>query len=298
MLSILIPVYNDALNELLAVLSKMTGDLQIPFEICIADDASTASEIQKANQLLAAQHNCRYTRFSENRGRTATRQFLAAQAHYDHLLFLDADVLPLRKNFLTSCVEHLDQAQVVFGGIAYPKTVPPKENALHYTYGKKREVKSVSERNQKAYLALISQHLLIEKSVFLKCNPAEEKAYGLDPYFSHRLEQQQVSVLHIDNPTVHHGIETSAAYLLKTHQALETLVHLEKQQLIPLDYRPLQRVRQALEKRKLAPFLLRQFTRYEHRILKNLCGSNPNLRLFDLYRLCYYLKLKREDETR
>ena len=86
--------------------------MYIAFEICIADDASTASKIEKANQLLAAQHNCRYTRFNENRGRTATRQYLATKAHYDHLLFLDADVLPLRENFLKSCVEHLDKAHV------------------------------------------------------------------------------------------------------------------------------------------------------------------------------------------
>ena len=297
MLSILIPAYNVALDKLLTGLSKMTGDLQIAFEICIADDASTASKIEKANQLLAAQHNCRYTRFNENRGRTATRQYLATKAHYDHLLFLDADVLPLRENFLKSCVEHLDKAQVIFGGIAYPKILPDPERALHYTYGKSREGRSVSKRKKKPYLSLVSQHLLIDKSVFLKCNPAEENAYGLDPYFAHRLDQQQVSVLHINNPTTHFGLETSASYVLKTHQALQTLVRLEHKEKMLRNYRPLQRVARQIVKRNLQHKLLRFFKRYEHHILKNLCGNNPNLRLFDLYRLCYYLKLTLQDES-
>ncbi|MEE3147306.1 MAG: glycosyltransferase, partial [Bacteroidota bacterium] len=93
-LSILIPIYNVALDDLIKRLIPQTEKLQIAFEICIADDASTDAEIQKANALLAEQNQCIYTVFHENRGRTATRHFLAENALYDNLLFLDADVLP------------------------------------------------------------------------------------------------------------------------------------------------------------------------------------------------------------
>jgi len=278
-------------------LIPQTEKLQIAFEICIADDASTASKIEKANQLLVARHNCRYTRFNENRGRTATRHFLAENALYDNLLFLDADVLPTKPDFFQIFEQNLGRAQVIFGGIAYPKILPDPERALHYAYGKSREGRSVAKRKKKPYLSLVSQHLLIDKSVFLKYNPAEENAYGLDPYFAHRLEQQQVSVLHINNPTTHFGLETSASYVLKTHQALQTLVRLEHQEKMPKSYRPLQRVAQQVIKRNLQHKILRLFKTYEHHILKNLCGSNPNLRLFDLYRLCYYLKLTLEDDS-
>ncbi|MEC7783047.1 MAG: glycosyltransferase [Bacteroidota bacterium] len=291
------PVYNVALNDLIKRLIPQTEKLQITFEIRIADDASTSFEIQKANALLAEQNQCIYTVFHENRGRTATRHFLAKNALYDNLLFLDADVLPTKPDFLQIFEQNLGRAQVIFGGITYPKNIPSPERALHYTYGKSREGRSVSKRKKKPYLSLVSQHLLIDKSVFLKCNPAEENAYGLDPYFAHRLEQQQVSVLHINNPTTHFGLETSGSYVLKTHQALLTLVRLEHEEKMPRNYRPLQRVARQIVKRNLQHKLLRFFRRYEHHILKNLCANNPNLRLFDLYRLCYYLKLTLEDES-
>ena len=294
MLSILIPVYNTSVIQLVSQISNMAKSTGFDYELRIADDASTNEILKSENQKLAQNQNCYYHTIPENHGRTATRQFLAESANYNYLLFLDADVMPLRKNFLQVILKHIEKAQVIFGGIVYPKTIPEKEYALHYKYGKNREVKSIAARNKKPYLALISQHLLIEKSVFLACNPAEENAYGLDPYFSHRLEQQQVSVLHIDNPTVHLGLETSEHYLVKTRTGLQTLVTLEKAKKISENYRPLQRVAYVLKKLRLQQHVLSLLQKQELKILKNLYSSQPNLRLFDLYRLLYYLKLKQD----
>ncbi|RXG13346.1 glycosyl transferase family 2 [Leeuwenhoekiella aestuarii] len=292
MLSILIPVYNTSVIELVSRILEMIKRLDIDYEIRIADDASTDKNLKAENQKLTKHKNCFYHTFTKNKGRTATRQFLAEQAHYKHLLFFDADVMPLRENFLQIILEYLGKASVVFGGVTYPEKPSDNTKLLRYYYGKSRESKPATKRNKKPYLSLISQHLLIEKSVFLACNPAEEKAYGLDIYFSYLLQKQKVSVLHIDNPTLHLGLETNAQYLVKTHEGLQTMVNLEKAKKLPEDYRPLQRVGSALKKTGIHKQLLKLIKKRESQLIKNLCGTKPNLRLFDLYRLDYYLKLK------
>ncbi|MEH6659150.1 glycosyltransferase [Leeuwenhoekiella marinoflava] len=294
MLSILIPVYNTSVTELVSRIRGMLEFVDIDYEIRIADDAST-NEISKAeNQTLTKNQNCYYHALTINKGRTATRQFLAENAQYNNLLFFDADVMPLRENFLEVILEYVGKASVVFGGVAYPEKPTDKTQFLRYYYGKSREAKSAAVRNKKPYLSLISQHVLIEKSVFLACNPAEENAYGLDIYFSYSLQKRNVSVLHIDNPTIHFGLETNAQYLLKTQEGLLTMVNLEKAEKLPDDFRPLQHLASTLKKIGIQKQVVKIIKKQESQIVKNLCSIKPNLCLFDLYRLCYYLKLKQD----
>lgn len=294
MLSILIPVYNTSVTELVSRIRGMLEFVYIDYEIRIADDAST-NEISKAeNQTLTKNQNCYYHALTINKGRTATRQFLAENAQYNNLLFFDADVMPLRENFLEVILEYVGKASVVFGGVAYPEKPTDKTQSLRYYYGKSREAKSAAVRNKKPYLSLISQHVLIERSVFLACNPAEENAYGLDIYFSYSLQKRNVSVLHIDNPTIHFGLETNAQYLLKTQEGLQTMVNLEKAEKLPDDFRPLQHLASTLKKIGIQKQVVKIIKKQESQIVKNLCSIKPNLCLFDLYRLCYYLKLKQD----
>ena len=294
MLSILIPVYNTSVTKLVSRILGMVELVDIDYEIRIADDASTDENLKAGNEKLTKYQNCYYDTFTINKGRTATRQFLAEHSQYEHLLFFDADVMPLRENFLRIMLEHLGKASVVFGGVAYAEKPSDDTKLLRYYYGKSREAKPATKRNKKPYLSLISQHLLIEKSVFLACNPAEENAYGLDIYFSYLLQKQKVSVLHIDNPTLHLGLETNAQYLVKTQEGLQTMVNLEKAQKLPEDFRPLQRVALFLKKTRTQKQFIKLIKKKESQIIKNLCGTKPYLRLFDLYRLYFYIKLKQD----
>ena len=109
--------------------------------------------------------------------------------------------------------------------------------------------------------------------------------YGYeDVRFGRELEKRGVSILHIDNPLVHLGLETSDVYLEKTRQA----------------------VRNAFEHKDEIGDSSKLLTHY-HRVVrfrmrwifwaiwnlsgnkmeKNLLGSNPSLRIFSLYKLCY-----------
>ena len=71
MLSILIPVYNTSVTELVSRIRGMLEFVYIDYEIRIADDAST-NEISKAeNQTLTKNQNCYYHALTINKGRTA-----------------------------------------------------------------------------------------------------------------------------------------------------------------------------------------------------------------------------------
>ena len=91
MLSILIPIYNFAVKELVNELSSQAQDLNIAFEILCVDDTSKATYI-KLNDGLEKIKGVNYQLNKKNIGRSAIRNLLTDKAQYDYLLFLDCDV--------------------------------------------------------------------------------------------------------------------------------------------------------------------------------------------------------------
>ena len=295
MLSILIPIYNTPVRELVTRIAEMAEKAEAAYEIIAADDASTNQRLLEQNEFLNALKHCSYFKFATNKGRTATTQFLAEKAQFQHLLFLDADVLPKNPDFLEIMLQHIGKASVIFGGIAYPERLQNADHALRYWYGKNREVQPVSVRKTKPYLSLVIQHLLVDKSLFLSCNPAEEHGYGLDVYLSYNLQQQQVSVLHLDNPTVHLGLESNAQYLLKTLAGLQNMASLEQSGKVAADYRPLQRVASKLQRLNLDGVYINAFKAFLPKAERNLSSPNPSLHIFDAWRLYHFLTYTRHE---
>ena len=99
MLSILIPTYNAICTELVARIHAEATRLDIPFEILVADDGSR-SEIDEINRHITTLSNCCYFPATENIGPARRRNWLADQAKYQYILFLDTDVLPVHPTFL------------------------------------------------------------------------------------------------------------------------------------------------------------------------------------------------------
>lgn len=293
MLSVLIPTYNYNVNQLAERLSEQLKTCFFAYEILVLDDCSTNQETVIANQKITAFPNCFFFQNETNLGRTATRQALAEKANYDWLLFMDADVLPKNNEFIKNFDIENQSADVVFGGIAYENKKPEKEKMLRWKYGKAREAKPVSERIKMPYLSIISQCFLIQKRIFLKANDFHKNMYGVDVLFAQNLENMQVNVLHIDNPIVHLGLESSASFIEKTKKGLESLYHFEIENKIPEDYRPIQKAYQSLNKNGALKLFIRVVAFFEKSIYKNLTSSSPSLFLFDLYRLYYYSQLKK-----
>ena len=293
MISVCIPTYNYPIFPLVKEIHKQLSLCDIPWEIIVCNDASTS--YTEENEKAASFSNCTYINMPANVGRTAVRNTLAERAVFDWLLFLDADVLPKHENFIGTYIQALTTSQtVIYGGTSYAAQ-KPKHAELRWTYGNAREVKTTKERT--GSYDIISQNLCVKKDVFLKCNTFTENSYGLDIIFSQALERHKASVLHIHNPVVHLGLEANAVFLEKSLAAIETTYVFEKKDIVRKDFRPVQRTYLTLKKWRLENTVAQLVSFCETAIKKNLLSSTPSMRLFDLYKLSYYTKLKQNTDA-
>ena len=227
MLSILIPVYNYHIVELVNTIHKQATDSGIVFEIICIDDMSE-NKISETNSTITDLNNTFYLKNKINLGRNKTRQLLADSANFDWLLFLDADVIPKTDSFITNYLNFLDDnLDAIYGGFAYYNEVPEKSLKLRWEYGRKCEEVKAIKRNKKPYKSIISANFLIRKSVFKTVNSKiAGNLYGEDNHFGALLKSLNTKVKHIDNEVYHLGIEPSIKYLEKKEQAAKTLLNL------------------------------------------------------------------------
>ena len=287
-LSILIPVYNWDCTQLIKDLHFQGLTLGIPYEIIVADDCSTDKELQAKSRLVAETHeNCRYFGLPHNIGRAAIRNFMADQSQYEKLLFLDCDAEVKDKQFLKKYMEASHQASVVCGGLTHPDEIPQKGQELRYLYEKNAAFeRSAGFRSQNPYLRFTSFSFLIEREVFMKIRFDESYVrYGYeDVQFGHELEANGVSILHIDNPLAHVGLDDSASYLNKTRQAVQNAFDHKDE--IEDSSKLLTHYNQVI-RWKMRWFFRLVWAFFQKRMEKNLLGPKPGLRVFSLYKLCY-----------
>ena len=115
-------------------------------------------------------------------------------------------------------------------------------------------------------------------------NDCHEYGYE-DALFGMELKARDISVLHIDNPLLHMGIDKNDVFLRKTETSLRTLKSLRSKMnggsKVDRTYMRLQ------------SFHLLWMVRLFHHcfsplIRKNLLSSNPSLFWFNVYKLGYY----------
>jgi hypothetical protein len=292
MLSILIPVFNYDVVSLVRKLHEQAMELNITFEIICLDDASNlfTNENQQINQFK----NGSFVILEKNIGRSAIRNLLAEKAAYQNLLFLDADTLPVHENFLLNYISKIDNREkIIYGGILYDKSKPSKDKLLRWIYGAKREALSVSDRDKNKHLSFLTLNFLIKKSIFSKVNFNESipNLRHEDTLFSYDLMQNEIDIVHIENPVYHLGIENSSTFLIKSEEAVLGLKNLVDSNLISKDYVKLSHYFQILKKFRLQFLVSFAFKILEPLFKRQLLGKNPSLFLFDLYRLGYYCSM-------
>ena len=287
-LSILIPVFNWDCTQLIKDLHFQGLTLEIPYEIIVADDCSTDKDLQQKSRLVAETHeNCRYFALPHNIGRAAIRNFMADQSKYEKLLFLDCDAEVKDKKFLKKYVEASGKASVVCGGLTHPDEIPMKGQELRYLYEKNAAYeRSAGFRSQNPYLRFTSFSFMIDREVFMKIRFDESYVrYGYeDVQFGHELEENGVSILHIDNPLAHIGLDDSASYLNKTRQAVQNAFDHQDEigdsSKLLTNYNKVRSLRMRWVFRFFWAF-------FQKSMEKNLLGPKPKLRIFSLYKLCY-----------
>lgn len=290
MISILIPLYNYDVTSLVKRLVEEAHQLSIHYEILIQDDASP--QPMAANALLNDLPEVTYERSPSNLGRPKTRQLLAEKAKYDRLLFLDVDVFPVYEDFLKRYVDHgLKEFAVIAGGIAYQEEAPSEHQYLRWYYGRQREMRSVFVRNENPYI-ITPANLFIRKETFLEANQFQGTLYGMDLALSYQLKKMEAPILHIENPVYHLGLESNEEFMTKALSAVENLVSLEKEGGISDDFTTLQKTYKKLKRWGLHRIVASFGASSQKTMQQNLSSKKPNLRLFDLYRMYHYIRLK------
>ncbi|NII28681.1 glycosyltransferase family 2 protein [Pseudoflavitalea sp. X16] len=293
MISILIPVFNQDINKLVARLSAGLSHLQQGGEIIVMDDGSDPA-FRDINKPIAQQPFVRYLPQAQNQGRIRIRQMLAEAAAGEWLLFLDGDSEVVSDNFLHNYIQAIQPgAAVVVGGRTYTAT-PPEDDALrlHWKYGSRREGRLPGKKHQPAFM---SNNFLIQARYFQQLSfHTGWNGYGHeDTWMGLQLEEAGIPVRYIDNPVIHGGLEKNSAFIAKSATALLNLHQLSGMVPAALLARHVKifRVYKKLEVWRCRWIVLAAYALLKNYIHRNLHSSNPSLTLFDLYRLQYFIRL-------
>ena len=288
-LSILIPTYNGISTTLVRSLQQQAAKLATDYEIIVADDGSTDPATIAVNRAVNELPSCRYIERKENAGRAAIRNFLATQAQYEWLLFIDSDMVVCNDNFLQRYAE-TDGADVVDGGVVIGNVMPGN---LRSMYEKAAEHEhTVDQRQRHPYHDFHTANFMIRRELML-AHPFDQRFrhYGYeDVLLGKELAAHQIAILHIDNPLSFEVFETNADFVSKTEEGLRTLYHFRR------DLQGYSRM--LVHARRLAP--IAPLVRLWHRIFakverRHLTGQHPTIFVFHLYRLGYFLTLFRDD---
>ena len=289
MLSILIPTYNCLVHSLVNELSLQLERLNLgSAEIIIGEDGSENTFV-KQNSVLTNLPFVKHYLNEENVGRSIIRNKLAEIANNDLLLFIDADSEIGDKGFLNNYISC--EGDVFVGGTDYrEKNVAESQKTLRYYYGVKREQFDESNFLSKGFAA---NNFMIKKSVFMDVKFDESiVSYGHeDTLFGKKLNERGFEVKFIKNPVIHIGLESSEEYLMKSKEAIYTMIELIQTKKLNIED-----VKLSSKANRIHPIVSRlivqldAFLGLEERVSKNLLSSSPSLLLFDLWKLIVYLK--------
>lgn len=282
-LSILIPVYNYDCSKLVLQIFKQCNKANIKFEIILGNDCSKDKFVEIYKN-LESKGLCKVIKPQQNLGAGAMRNFLAENSKGTHTLIMDSDTLPANDSFIENYIKYYDKNAVICGGFIYQDQKPSKEYMLRYKYGIKVEVKETSERAKQPYNHFISMCFMCPKNIMKDIGFSSKIGMGYeDAYFGYLLKQNNIEIIHIDNPVIHELKETSIEYIKTIEKYIDNLYKHKDE---------LQNVVKLLKfynsKSKSTKKLYSKLSKPLKPILtKQLTSKNPNLKLFALYKLLY-----------
>ena len=295
MLSICIPTYNCNVVKLVTDLSQQCQKAAIDFEILVLEDGSD-EKFADENKAIENIKGARHIVSKENFGRSTTRNRLADTAQYEILIFIDCDSAIPDTQYINRYLEN-HNCEVVCGGTTYNELQYSPEISLRYTFGTKVEKTPATKRNQAPFSAFTTNNLMVSKKIFKKIRFCEAlKKYGHeDSLFGYELQENNIPILHIDNPVIHTGIESNEKFLAKTRTGIENLVVMRNIDDISPNF--FNHIRLCKHYAKLKKLHLLWTVKLTYKILYKsierhlLKSKHPCLMLFNLYKIGYLCKV-------
>lgn len=223
-LSVLIPVYNWDVGPLLTSLYSQC--LHLPegqrAEIIVMDDGSTE---KFTNRTVAEQLSLvRYDESAVNKGRAEIRNALLQQAKGVYVLFLDADMLPDRDDFVQTYLEQGRQGrEIVCGGISYCQNKQKDPECSFYLYKSgKTEALPSSVRRSIPWRYLFTSNIMVRRDIMqsVQFDP-RFTGYGFeDIEWGIRLGES-FTITHIDNTCSHMGVMTKQQVFSKMRDSVQ-----------------------------------------------------------------------------
>lgn len=294
MLSVLIPVYNYDVRNLVRQVIEQCQLSQIQFELILLNDASDQSYHYIFEELISVS-KVKFFENSKNCGRAASRNRLGNLAQFDWLLFLDCDVQLIHSNFIQTYLNaiKLGKQSVYYGSCCYDKFPPQKDQLkLHWKYGKLRENPPISKRIAHPYQTFHTVNFITHRSILLK-HPFDEtlSVYGHeDSLWAKTLQEHVIEIVQIENEVLHLGLYSSRIFLRKTASAVKNLLLLE------FHHKKLNTKLESTVK-KIQSFLpgwlvFKLYKSIERKLVRNLLSNNPKMIYLDIYKLGLYLRFK------
>lgn len=298
MLSILIPTFEYDCSDLLTALHLQCETLaqkeQLDYEIIVADDGSNHPVWQTVQSTALSLSHCTFVRQEHNIGRSRIRNYLAQIAKGERLLFMDQDGIVVNDFFIQRFVEAGQTHDVVCGNMIQSEQIPEQKFQLRYYYEKRYEksfLKKIDARptgwHFRSFCFMISRK--VADTVMMDERFSQ---YGYeDVKFGMDLEIHGFQVFHINNPLQNNELEDNETFVEKTETALQTLYRFKTE--LAEGVTLLQKV-DKLQQRGLTPLIRLFGTPFMSLIRKNLCSNRPCIRLFNPYKLLYYLNLNHD----
>ena len=296
MLSVLIPVYRYDVRDLVRELHRQCLQLEILFEIRLLDDGSGESYC-KINSGISELEHVVWGESPVNTGRSKVRNTLSKNAKYDWLWFLDCDGDARINSELASTFWNARKEDtLISGGRVYQADAPENERLyLHWLWGSQRELLDPEIRMKAPVTTFLSNNFIIHRSLLEKI-PFETQLVGYgyeDTLFAAELIAAGFKIQHINNPVLHAGLENMKDFLNKIEESLDNLFRLkelcsEKRITFPVRSK-LMLLYRLIHFPLFRPFFAKWFIRNKPHWRNQLLGKNPNLQVFDLYRLAFLL---------
>jgi glycosyltransferase involved in cell wall biosynthesis len=218
-LSVLIPTYRDDPSALLKALDERGAAA----EIVLLDDGGGDADLTRrmAARLEKLNLPARLIVLSSNEGRAKGRNRLAQHARGRHLLFLDSDMLPDPKDFLTRwAAVAADDVPVAFGGFTLDQTPHRPEHELHRAMALKSDCTPAPERARDPAKHVFTSNLLVRRDVFEIVAFDEGFAgWGWEDVEWAMRVSRFYPILHIDNSATHLGLDTASVLAAKYEQS-------------------------------------------------------------------------------
>lgn len=293
--AVLIPIYNREVTHLVASLIHQKTSQE--FKIFCVDDVSR-EDIKIKNNKISSLNFVEYFELKEKLSRSEIRNYLANKAkNYDFFIFIDDDTQVISNDFIQKYIDScLKNPKAVFcGGMTKPIiNLKQNDTILAWKYDYYVQSRDVNFRNKNGFLSLKSFNFCISSELFFKF-PFNENIsnYGHeDTFFAYQLYKNNISIFHINNSLLHLGIENNSKFLEKTETSIQNLLLFKNEH---QDFLSQITLWKAKNKFQFFYDLFPNLFNFINFKIKNhlLKSKNPDLKLFNIYKLLYLCKLKK-----